>query len=933
METLNLADIDNAVGQAFGRKPKAAPQPSQSNQPSQVSLEGLNPALLTNLQKAQAAYKQEFGTDMPITSGVRTRAEQQKLFEQSKAGKPGVFSPIDPASAPGQSTFHTEAVDISTKVPEEFLNRFGIHRPLGKKDPVHAMLMPGQVTGTEMPQSFADFNPQNINAAVQTALNEKVEEKPRGVVGKVGQFLRGQGRAAASLADVGINAITGTLDVAAYPLARAYYGTQMSPEAAEAKAKAETTSPKDVVGRAFGVTQTPEYKGEASRQVMDYIGANLEKGVDAIHQGLQRQGINIPKGDVENMVNQATFLIPGTAKAIAQTKPVQAVTGAVRREAGYAGQAIKAVTPEPVQRAVGTVVEAIAPGTTNIKPKAPAIVPGVEVPGLELKRNVDELHQRYEAERQASTQPAAVAPEAPPVTNPLTGETVLPTDPRYADVVKTRGSSAPQAAIDAVQTAEAQKSATAPAASPLGTAKPTKAEAPFTEVKYAESGLPLDEQYARAQTLNRVLGADHAADLAAIEGKGKERATNYATSNTDTAPGNFLKERFADEQKRLADYAERQVKNTGGTVGLDESTVYKRGNTILKPLQDLETYFDNATRKIYADRDAIAQTVPVEASNIKKVLADESLTLANTETIGLAKIAEARMKQLGMIDKDGNLLPTNAKTAENFRKFLNENWDRKNANLHKQLKNAVDEDVLANLDTNSPLYKEARDLVTLRKNTLDNPNGISNILDAEGPKGINRKVDIEKIAQNIANMPVEQFTHVVDTLRNVPKELQPQAGAALSEIKAQFANRVAEQKTPRQLTKYMNDNREVMNRLFTPDEMANLRDYHNAVHILATDTGYKGAAVQKINVEQKLGSKIAEQVMSKGAALTAGGIAEVGTGGVTIGTAGGAAALAANELMSQRFAGKRAKAQAQAEQQAFENTQKRFVPIQDLVKK
>lgn len=926
MELLNLADIDNAVGQAFGRKPKAAPQPS--SQPSQVNLEGLNPTLLAKLDEAKAAYKQEFGKDMPITSGVRTRAEQQKLFDQSKAGAPGVFTPIDPASAPGQSTFHTEAVDISTKVSESFLNRFGIHRPHGSKDPVHAVLMPGQVTGTEMPAGFADFKPQNINAAVQQAMTTKPgeEEKPRGVVGKVGQFLRGQGRAAASLADTGLNAITGTLDVAAYPLARAYYGTQMSPEAAEAKAKAETTSPKDVVGRAFGVTQTPEYKGEASRQVMDYIGANLEKGVDAIQSGLQSQGINIPKGDIENMVNQATFLVPGGLKAAAKSKVGQAI----KTEAGYAGQAIKAVTPEPVQRAVGTVVEAIAPGTTNVKPKAaPAAVPGApEAPGVELKRNVDELHQRYEAERQAATQPAtpaAVSPEAPPVTNPLTGETVLPTDPRYADVVRTRGSSAPQAAIDAVQAAETQKAAPAQPTSPLGTSKPTTPEAPFAEVKYAENGLPLDEQYSRAQTLNRVLGSDHAADLAAIEGKGKERATNYATSNTDTPTGNFLKEKFADEQKRLADFAERQVKNTGGTVGLDESTVYKRGNTILKPLQDLETHFDNATRKIYADRDAIAKDIPVEAQNIMKVLGDESLTLANTETIGLTNIAKARMKQLGMIDKDGNLLPTNAKTAENFRKFLNENWDRKNANLHRQLKEAVDNDVLANLDTNSPLYKEARDLVTLRKNTLDNPNGIAKILDAEGPKGINRKVDIEKIAQNIANMPVEQFTHVVDTLRNVPKELQPQAGAALSEIKAQFANRVAEQKTPRQLTKYMNDNREVMNRLFTPDEMANLRDYHNAVHILATDTGYKGAAVQKINVEQKLGSKIKEHLISKGAALSA----EAVTGGTTM----GGAALVTNELLSQRAAKRNAKAQAQAEQKAFENTQQRFVPIQDLIKK
>jgi len=84
-----------------------------------------------------------------------------------------------------------------------------------------------------------------------------------------------------------------------------------------------------------------------------------------------------------------------------------------------------------------------------------------------------------------------------------------------------------------------------------------------------------------------------------------------------------------------------------------------------------------------------------------RVLNDESLTLANTETIGLTNITRARMKQLGMIDKDGNPLPTNAKTAENLRQFVNENWDRKNANLHRQLKEAVDQDVLANLEHHS----------------------------------------------------------------------------------------------------------------------------------------------------------------------------------------------------------------------------------------
>jgi len=459
----------------------------------------------------------------------------------------------------------------------------------------------------------------------------------------------------------------------------------------------------------------------------------------------------------------------------------------------------------------------------------------------------------------------------------------------------------------------------------LGTAKPTTPETPYTELSYSEKGLPLDEQSARSQTINRVLGADHTVDLSAIEGKGKERATNYAVSNTDTPMGNYLKENFNNEQKGLAKYGESLVKKSGGTLGLDESTLYKRGNVVLKPLNDLKDYFDKATSKIYAERDAVAKNIPVEANKILEILNDKSINQANTETIGLERQARARMEQLKMIDKDGNPLPTNAKISENFRQFLNEQYDHKNSNFHSKLKEAVDEDVLANLGTDSPIYKEARNLVTLRKNTLDNPNGIAQILDSQGPKGINRKVPIEKIAQRIADMPVDQITHVIDTLKNVPSELQPQAIKAQGEIKAQFLNQAIVQKSPSSLTKYMESNKEVMNRLFTPEEMAEIRDYHNASHILKTDTGYKGSAVQKINVEQKLLPKIAGQVYRKGMSVGA----EVLTGGSTLGTA----AMITNELLSQSALKKQAKLQAQAEQKAFVNTQKRFVPIKDLINK
>ena len=473
---------------------------------------------------------------------------------------------------------------------------------------------------------------------------------------------------------------------------------------------------------------------------------------------------------------------------------------------------------------------------------------------------------------------------------------------------------------------EAKQGTAAGAAQPelLGTAKTATPETPYTELSYSEKGLPLDEQSARSQTISRVLGADHKVDLSAIEGKGKERATNYAVSNTDTPMGNYLKENFNSEQKGLAKYGEGLVKKSGGTLGLDEATLYKRGNTQLAPFEEYGNFLDGEISKLYKERDKTAKEIPIKANFTQDLLNDKSVTrLADNEK--LADASRAKMEKLGIIDKNGNLLNTDAYTAEQFRKWLNEPnvWSPQNAGIHKLLKESIDNDVFAHAD--KAIYADARALFGLRKDTLDNPKGIATILDESGPSGINRKVDVEKVANKIAGMGVDQFTHIIETLDKMPAALQPKAMKAKAEIKAQFLNQAIAQKSPAKLTTYMNDNKEVMNRLFTPDEMAEIRDYHNAAHILNTDTGYKGSAVQKINVEQKLLPKIAGQVYQKGMALGA----EALTGGSTLGTA----AMVTNELLGQRAVKKQAKAQAQAEQKAFENTQQRFVPIKDLINK
>lgn len=460
-----------------------------------------------------------------------------------------------------------------------------------------------------------------------------------------------------------------------------------------------------------------------------------------------------------------------------------------------------------------------------------------------------------------------------------------------------------------------------------GTARPYQVGNDFKELKYDEKVLPKDEQQARLEVLNRT-APNLTVDPNVIEGRGKDRATDYQVSKTDTPEGNLLAEKLKEEKLAATNYGERLINESGGTYGLDESANYKRGNNTIGYFQKLESHFDDAIGKIYKERDSVASKIPVNGENIKNALSNE-VTLELGDNAKLAKAASAKLKQLGMMDKEGNMLSSNGMKAEKFRQWLNEEgvWDRSNSVLHRELKNAVDADVISTLDPNTSIYKDARNLFGLKKDTLENPNGISRILEAEGPNKINRKVDIEKIPNSIAGLGVDQLTHIIDTIDNAPPELKVQAELSRSEIKSQFLNRVHEafQRNANAGTKYLKDNKEVMNRLFTPEEMAKINDYNSLAHILKTDTGYPGAKVQEINLEKRLPQQIKEQFLKKGAAFATGLV----TGGHTLGLA----ESFAHNVMAEKIAKKDLIKENQLRKESFEKKQKGFTNLKDLLGK
>jgi len=109
--------------------------------PEANDFKNLDPKLVDAFTKADDAWYQKTGNHLPVTSAARTREQQKDLFNRYKKGDKNVYMPINPDDHPEKDMFHTNAVDIDQSVPTDFLQQYGLTRPLGKADPVHTTLI------------------------------------------------------------------------------------------------------------------------------------------------------------------------------------------------------------------------------------------------------------------------------------------------------------------------------------------------------------------------------------------------------------------------------------------------------------------------------------------------------------------------------------------------------------------------------------------------------------------------------------------------------------------------------------------------------------------------------------------------------------------------------------------------------------------------
>jgi hypothetical protein len=386
MEVLSITyddqDIDPSA-KYLKRPEKVAPVNTKVPVNVNADIENINPDLKERIAALNADWmaNKELnpkGIPLPITSGRRTREQQAAEYKARMSGsKTTGFMAVNPDKYPGREFFHEDAVDILPGIlPDEYLNKFGLHRPYGAKDPVHVQINPKapwakvdqDITmpdGEDIDPSAMYLKTQGVAAAPATVVadtsqlagvKQEVQNQFANVKKELGAvkntlsdpnyYTNQLPKQTAALADTLIGGVGGAINFIGTPIARLFEETSSKAKPRTEAGKAifgESVTAKDLlnkttelfdkpIGKAFGITNDPMYNQEASQRVMNYISKNMDKGADAISKET-----GMPKADVEWFMNAALIKgVPATASAI---KKGAAVTGEV---ASKAGQQVKA---------------------------------------------------------------------------------------------------------------------------------------------------------------------------------------------------------------------------------------------------------------------------------------------------------------------------------------------------------------------------------------------------------------------------------------------------------------------------------------------------------------------------------------------------------------------------------------------------------------
>jgi hypothetical protein len=135
-----------------------------------------------------------------------------------------------------------------------------------------------------------------------------------------------------------------------------------------------------------------------------------------------------------------------------------------------------------------------------------------------------------------------------------------------------------------------------------------------------------------------------------------------------------LSDAFTNERTALDNYSDQLVGRAGGTTGLDETSLYNCGQTVLQPLQDLADHYNSKIKQLYSQADAVGKGTLLELDSTSKALANKPDFIGTTEGQQLLRGANAYLRQAGVMNDAGTLRGTSVQQAEQFKQYPSNQW-------------------------------------------------------------------------------------------------------------------------------------------------------------------------------------------------------------------------------------------------------------------
>jgi len=413
----------------------------------------------------------------------------------------------------------------------------------------------------------------------------------------------------------------------------------------------------------------------------------------------------------------------------------------------------------------------------------------------------------------------------------------------------------------------------------------------FPQIKLSNNSGDLlpGEQAVRSAVASKILGENGDRIRSGVVSGNEDTLRTEAAlakASNPTPQGVMLRDKFAQEQRGLASFADGIVDSTGASrTMLNDGSRGDLMNSALFGPESLRSFLSTTKSQIYAEAAERQGPNPVQLPALEKMVNSPQLA-SSLKIAGQPNMLPGVQELVNQFKTNGfehsvtgePIAPNTVGAAMELHKALNSAWTPDNSMYIGRMKKSILDDVAQ--AGGADLYQRANAIHAAERTLLEAP-GLKKIFGDVNPNtGIAQGLSPEKILPSINSLPVDQYSHVYNVFQDMangrvpgapdlqlPGELKQAGAQSVKEMSGSLVRDVQNAGADKagvwnanSVNKTLNAHTAKLNISTPPDVIRDLHTLNVGGQIMPGMHSYEGAAQQARRLDQ---AGLLEQHMPK----------------------------------------------------------------------